>query len=120
MILTPSGHVALNSIMKPDKYPTETYGHDLYIHLTEDKTDLRPWLCLNQITYNKDNEHQTLLDIKQTITNTKTYHNDKNIQIEGLHRKCKGRLTTTLILFKTTDDIAQNKLLATKIQHNKV
>ena len=118
MLITPSDHAATNSLLKANNYPTATYGPDLYIHLTTDKTDTRPWLCVNQVEYNKDNEHTTLQDIKQIIQNIKTPHNDKQTTIEGLHRKQKGPLTTTLLLFKTTDDITQNHLTNTKIQYN--
>ncbi len=42
MLITPSDQAATNSLLKADNYPTATYGHDLYIHLTTDKTDTRP------------------------------------------------------------------------------
>ena len=118
MVITPSDPAATNSILKPDNYPTDTFGQDPYIHLTKDKTDLRPWLCVNQVAYNQDNEHQTLQNIKQKLRDIKTKFNDNNIIIEGIHRKFKGQLPTTLILFKTTEDISQNELLKNKIAYN--
>ena len=95
MIITASDAKSINYILKNNKYPTHIYGHDLYIHITKEKTDIRPWLCVNQIDYNKDTEHQTLNDIKHKIKTS-----NKNIEIEGLHRKHKGPLPTSLILFK--------------------
>ena len=113
MIITASDAESVNSVLKNNKYPTHIYGHDLYIHITKDKTDTRPWLCVNQIDYNKDTEHQTLNDIKHKIKSI-----NKNIEIEGLHRKHKGPLPTTLILFKTTNEISQHQLTNSKITYN--
>ena len=71
MIITPSDHAALNSLLKKEKYTTDTYGEDPYIHLTQDKIDLRPWLCLDQIEYDEKQEYQTLLHIKHKLTEIK-------------------------------------------------
>ena len=49
MIITPSEHAALNSSLKKERHTSDSFGEDPYIHLTQDKTDIRPWLCLNHI-----------------------------------------------------------------------
>ena len=97
----------INSILKKEKYDTDFFGEHLYIHLAN--KDLRPWLCINK--YNKDKDINI---IKQTIENIKTTSN--NIKIEGLHRKNKGKFTTTLILFKVSNDIEQQILLNQSIK----
>ena len=118
MIITPSDHAGTSSLLQTDKYPSHIYGHNLYIHLTKDKTDTRPWLCINQVEYNKDTEHQTLTDIKNKINSIKNKLTNSDITIEGLHRKQKGPLQTTLLLFKTMHEIDQQTLTENKITHN--
>ena len=118
MIITPSHHAGTSSLVKTAKYPPHIYGHNLYIHLTKDKTDTRPWLCINQVEYNKDTEHQTLTDIKNKINSIKNKLTNSDITIEGLHRKQKGPLQTTLLLFKTMHEIDQQTLTENKITHN--
>ena len=39
MIITPSDHAGTSSLLQTDKFPPHIYGHNLYIHLTKDKTD---------------------------------------------------------------------------------
>ena len=118
MIITPSDHAGTNSLLQTDKYPPHIYGHNIYIHLTKDKTDTILWLCINQVEYNKDTEHQTLTDIKNKINSIKNKLTNSDITIEGLHRKQKGPLQTTLLLFKTMHEIDQQTLTENKITHN--
>lgn len=110
MVVVPSDTKTTNKIFK--QLPQEIYGTDTYVHYNSDK-DTRPWLCINKVDVDTPTK-----DIKQLITNIKTDFTNKNITIEGLHRKQKGNLKTTLLLFKTTDEEARNKLINTKIPHN--
>ena len=112
------GGAGTSSLLTTAKYPPHIYGHNLYINLTKDKTDTRPWLCINQVEYNKDTEHQTLTDIKNKINSIKNKLTNSDITIEGLHRKQKGPLQTTLLLFKTMHEIDQQTLTENKITHN--
>lgn len=115
--ITPKTHASLNKIMKTELYPTNIFGTDIYIHMTG-VTDLRPWLVINQVPYNNTTEQDTLQHIKQQLTATKTTYTNKLIPIEGLHRKHNISNPTTLILFKTNDEISQQTLLNTKIHIN--
>lgn len=102
IVITPTATIDLpkqtNSFLNIDNYPTNIFGKHLYIHLANDK-DLRPWLRLNQI-----DTGTTLEEIPQTL-------DVHNIIHEGLHRKINGKLTTTLILFKTNDQQQHNLLI---------
>ena len=92
MIITPSDHAGTNSLLQTYKYPPHIYGHNLYIHLTKDKTDTRPWLCINQVEYNKDTEHQTLTDINPPYETyiDKSHTQCTNCQRIGhTHKQCK-------------------------------
>ena len=119
---TNNGH-ALNKLLKKETYPTDIYGHDIYIHFSRDKTDLRSWLCVNKIPYNQQTEDETLQKIKTELTNIINVHTDTRVIIEGLHRKTSGQTPSSLILFKTEDMISQKTLTNTTItidgkQHN--
>ena len=114
--ITPESYAGMNALLKIDKYPKDIFGPNIYLHLA-DITDTRPWLCLNKVTYNQQEEKSTLENIKEQITETHIDTIGENIKIEGLHRKYT-QLPTSLILFKTTDKIAQDKLLNTKIKIN--
>ena len=119
LIITPSDATHIAYIANVNTYPTDNYGDKLYIHITTentDTTDKHPWLCINQVPFDKPNEQQTLTDIYNTITNT-TDINGNYIQIYGLHRKLKGPLATSLMLFKTTTQDATDYLLNNNIPH---
>ena len=89
----------------------------MYIHLPEEITDTRPWLCINQVPYDETNEDETLNTIKDKLTEIQTETLGTNIEIEALHRKIT-HLPSTLILFKTIDKIQENTLLNTKLNIN--
>ena len=113
-----NGHT-LNKILKTTTYPKDIYGHNIYVHFTQDKTDLRKWLCINKIPYNQTTEDETLTNIKQALTDKLNAHTDDNIKIEGLHRKISGQYPSTLILFKTEDSISQKTLTDTLPSYGK-
>ena len=88
-------------LLDNNSYDTDIYGTRLYPHqLNQDQTI--PRLCINKIPYTKENEQETLELIRHTLTYTNTTP-DKPNHIAGLHRKYKGKLPTTLILFSPQD-----------------
>ena len=99
---TPRG---INKLLKEENYDVEIFGENIYIHLA---LDTRPWLCVNKFKPGKN-----INIIKETIENQKT--TSGNIKIEGIHRKKKGQLETSLILFKTTDDLSEQHLLTNSL-----
>ena len=98
-------------------YPTASYGRNLYIHKTNNDNNQQPWLCINQVPYEQDKDEQKLEDIRNRLNNTTDGLGDK-ISIIGLHRKYRGLLPTTLLLYKTETATAQNYLLNNDIRHN--
>ena len=113
LVLTPLTHADVNRLLKPQHYPQNVFGPNIYLHLPEEITDTRPWLCINQVPYDENNEDKTLNTIKDKLTEIKIETLGTNIEIEALHRKIT-HLPSTLILFKTTDKIQENTLLDTK------
>ena len=103
IVITPSEQHQINSFLKIDKYNPEFFGNKLDIHLAGADRDLRPWMCINKIALDTN-----LDEIQHQLESFKTTH---NIEITALHRKQKGPYDTTLILFKTTDHIAEDTLL---------
>ena len=78
---------------------------------------MRPWLVINQFPYVQGTEEETLDTLKDHLTQTLIESTHEHIKIEGLHRK-HTNLPTTLILFKTTDNISEQTLLNTKLRLN--
>ena len=54
IVITPLEQHKVNSFFNLDKYNTEFFGNNLYIHLAGETKDLRPWLCINKIPINTD------------------------------------------------------------------
>ena len=95
----------------PSFYTTDTTHNTLasrYIHFPQSDSDQRLWLCINKVpqTYN----------INHLATQINDIHPD--IKVEGIHRKQSTTYQTTLILFKTSNEITQNLLLHHSIQIN--
>ena len=107
--ITPTATIDLtrhtNKLLNENNYPSNIFGEHLYIHLTDQK-DLRPWLCINQI------------DRETPISEIATKLTENNISYEGLHRKIINKQATTLVLFKTKDQIQHNLIINKKININ--
>ena len=97
-------------------YPTETYGRNLYVHTTNNDNTRQAWLCINRLPYLQDNDEQQLNEIRDVLNNI-TDEFGRKIDIIGLHRKYKGPLPTTLLLYKTTIIPAQDYLLNNTIDY---
>lgn len=116
VIITPNTYEGTSSWLKPDKYPEHLFGNNLYIHLT-DTVDTRPWLTINQVRYDVTTEAKLISTFREELEKIKIPSLNKNIEIEGLHRKISN-LPTNLLLFKTTDEISEKHLTDGKIKIN--
>ena len=81
-MLTPLTHADVNRLLKPQHYPQNTFGPNLYLHLPEEITDTRPWLCINQVPYDENNEDNTLNTIKDKLTEIQIETLGTNIEID--------------------------------------
>ena len=116
IIITPSHKDHITDITDIKNYPTETYGHNLYVHTTNNDNTRQPWLCINRLPYVQDNDEQQLNEIRDALNNI-TGEVGMKIEIIGLHRKYKGPLPTSLLLYKTTTRPAQDYLLNNTIDY---
>ena len=66
IIITPSHKDHITDITDIKNYPTETYGHNLYVHTTNNDNTRQPWLCINRLPYVQDNDEQQLNEIRDT------------------------------------------------------
>ena len=117
LIITPSHAEHIHDLTDITHYPTASYGRNLYIHKTNNDNNQLPWLCINQIPYEQDKDEQKLEDIRNKLNET-TDGTGGKIGIIGLHRKYRGQLPTTLLLYKTETATAQDYLLNNDIRHN--
>ena len=83
----------INTILKQSKWDEDFFGKDLYIHLAN--KDARPWLCVNKVPPTMD-----LAKVKERLSKINPVVGMKNwvVNIEGLHRKFKRRLTNQFSL----------------------
>ena len=73
-------------------------------------------MCINRLPYVQDNDEQQLNEIRDILNNI-TDEVGRKIEIIGLHRKYKGPLPTSLLLYKTTTIPAQDYLLNNTIDY---
>ena len=73
-------------------------------------------MCINRLPYVQDNDEQQLNEIRDALNNI-TDEVGRKIEIIGLHRKYKGPLPTSLLLYKTTTRPAQDYLLSNTIDY---
>ena len=62
LLITPSHTDHIPFITDINNYPTNTYGTNIYIHLTKhnaDTTETLPWLCINQVNFDINNDAKT-------------------------------------------------------------
>ena len=116
IIITQSHKDHITDITDIKNYPTETYGHNLYVHTTNNDNTRQPWLCINRLPYVQDNDEQQLNEMRDALNNI-TDEVGRKIEIIGLHRKYKGPLPTSLLLYKTTTRPAQDYLLNNTIDY---
>ena len=114
IIITPSHHIT--DLMDIKNYPTETCGHNLYLHTTNNDNTRQSWLYINRLPYVQDNDEQQLNEIRDVLNNI-TDEVGRKIDIIGLHRNYKGPLPTSLLLYKTTTIPAQDYLLNNTIDY---
>ena len=114
LLVIPSHTEHIQHLTDPTNYPTELCVRIIYIHKTDNNRDKQPWLCINKVTYDKDKDEQTLNELRDKL-NEQQDEGGNDIRIRGLHRKFRGPLPTTLILFKTNSTTGQNFLHNTDI-----
>ena len=113
--VVPSSIEGMNSLLKISNYDLTIFGENVYPHLAG-VNDQRPWLCINKVPYSKDAEIDTLKNIKHQLQSMKIETLGEGILVEGLHRKYNSKNPTSLILFKTKNEIHINKLIESKIK----
>ena len=119
IIFTPQEAKHIDYLQDIQNYPTNIYGTQLYIHTTKDNNNIQneqPWLCINQVKHDPQNDARLLNELRQTLTERQD-DTGPTITIQGLHRQRKGMLNSSLVKFKTTTDAATHYLLNNILTH---